>query len=288
MAEIIESASGPGNGPSIPSSPEFGGEESRTNSNAESRPQSAAQRETASSASQGPPTPAGDQPEAPEQKRESRYERTKRQRAEFQKREAALKEREETLARVERERNAPKKPEYNLAELKEYRQAWENEGKLELVEKADAEIARLEQLEAQDNQSQAFQNEWRQAEADLAEADPDFGANKGTRLDKKLREIMGGPDGNIYRQHPRGIVAAYHRARMDLLESDHKVAQGRIQELETELKRLTGLTSIGGGAHARVSNGTRVESINDFSRLSSKDMAKHLRTHANKTELPWL
>jgi DNA repair exonuclease SbcCD ATPase subunit len=262
-----------------PSSPEFGSEPEASSS--DSRPKSASQRET--------PTPNGDQPapDKQEPKHESRYERTKRQRAELQRRETALQQREEQLARIERERSAPKKPEYTLAELKQYRDAWENEGKIDLVEKADLEIKRLEALEQQETQTQSFQNEWHQAEAELAQADPEFGANKGTRLDKQLRAIMGGPDGQIYRQHPRGIVAAYHRARMELLEGDYKGAQGRIQELETELKRLTGLTSIGGGAPGRVSNGNRVENIKDFSRLSSKDMAKHLRTHANKGDTPW-
>ena len=211
----------------------------------------------------------------------SRYERTKRQRAEFQKRETALKQREEQLAQIERERTKPKKPEYSLAELKQYRQSWQDEGRFDLVEKADAEIERLEELEKQEHGQQSFQAEWHQAEADLAASDPDFGAGKGTRLDTQLQAIMGGPDGQIYRQHPRGIVAAYHRARMELLESDHKVALGKIQQLESELKRLTGLTSIGGSAPGRVSSG-RIESLSDFSRLSSADMLKHLQAGARK------
>lgn len=279
MPEILESASGPGDEAIPPSSTELGSTPETSSSDA--RPQSAAQRET--------PTPNGDQPspDKNEPKRESRYERTKRQRAEFQKRETALRAREEQLARYERERSAPKKPEYTLADLRQYRQSWENEGKFDLVEKADLEIKRLEQIEQQETQGQSFQNEWHQAEAELAEADPEFGAGKGTRLDKKLHEIMGGQDGKIYRQHPRGIVAAYHRARMELLEGDHKIAQGRIKELETELKRLTGLTSIGGGAPGRVSNGNRVETLKDFSRLSTKEMAKHLRSHATKGDTPW-
>ena len=99
---------------------------------------------------------------------------------------------------------------------------------------------------------------------------------------------MSGPDGQIYRQHPRGIVAAYHRAKMELLEGDHKDALGKIQQLETELKRLTGLTSIGGSAPGRVSGG-RIESISDFSKLSSADMLKHLKSQAGKGGgMPWL
>lgn len=227
-------------------------------------------------------------PQSFQQKRESRYERTKRQRAEFQKREAALKQREERLAQVEREKNAPKKPDYTAADLKKYRQSWENEGRFDLVEKADEEIKRLEALEKQEQGQTSFVNEWQTAERELGEADPEFGFGKGTRLDKKLSEIMKGPDGNIYRQHPRGIVAAYHRAKMEILQGDHQTALGKIQQLETELKRLTGLTSIGSGAPGRVGNGQRVESINDFSRLSSAEMRKHLRASVDKNDMPWL
>jgi hypothetical protein len=287
MPEIVASASGPGAETAAPSSGELGSQESTSQTAASTRPVPASQRGD---------TPPGDtpQPNNNEPKKESRYERTKRQRAEFQKREAALRQRETQLAQVERERNQPKKPQYTLADLREYREAWAKEaeeglipGREELVRKADAEIQRLEKLEAQDNQSQSFANEWHQAEAELAQADPEFGANKGTRLDKKLQELMGGPDGKIYRQHPRGIVAAYHRARMEILESDHQVAQKRISELETELKRLTGLTSIGGGSPGRVSNGNRVESPKDFARLSLADMGKHLRGQAKQGESPW-
>ena len=237
--------------------------------------------------------PNGDQqkdqkPQSFQQKKESRYERTKRQRAAFQQREAALKQREERLAQVEREKNAPKKPDYTAADLKKYRQSWENEGRFDLVEKADEEIKRLEALEQQERGQTSFVQEWQTAERELAEADKEFGAGKGTRLDKKLSEIMQGSDGNVYRQHPRGIVAAYHRAKMELLQADHQTAQGKIQQLENELKRLTGLTSIGGGAPGRVGNGQRVESLNDFERLSSADMRKHLRASVDKNAMPWL
>jgi hypothetical protein len=237
--------------------------------------------------------PNGDQqkdqkPQSHQQKKESRYERTKRQRAAFQQREAALKQREERIAQEERAKNAPKKPDYTVADLKKYRQSWENEGRFDLVEKADEEIKRLEALEQQERGQTSFVNEWQTAERELGEADPEFGAGKGTRLDKKLSEIMQGPDGNIYRQHPRGIVAAYHRAKMELLQADHQTAQGKIQQLENELKRLSGLTSISGGAPGRIGSGNRVESLNDFARLSSADMLKHLKSQSNKGDMPWL
>ena len=76
--------------------------------------------------------------------------------------------------------------------------------------------------------------------------------------------------------------------KMELLQADHQTAQGKIQQLENELKRLTGLTSIGGGAPGRVGNGQRVESLNDFERLSSADMRKHLRASVDKNAMPWL
>ena len=222
------------------------------------------------------------------QKRESQFQRVKRQKAEYQRRESELRQREERIAQAEREKNAPKKPDYTAAELKKYRQSWENEGRFDLAEKADEEIKRLEALEQQERGQTLFVQEWQTAERELAEADKEFGAGKGTRLDKKLSEIMQGPDGNVYRQHPRGIVAAYHRAKMEILQADHQTAQGKIQQLENELKRLTGLTSIGGGAPGRIGTGGRVESLNDFARLSSADMLKHLKSQSNKGDMPWL
>jgi hypothetical protein len=281
MPEIVETASGPEvNSPSETfgdgvqtdaQTPEQNGDQANGQTQDDKKPQSFQQKRDSKN----------------EQKRESRYERTKRQRAEFQKRESALKQREEQLARAEREKNAPKKPDYTPAELKQYRQAWENEGRFDLVEAADKELKRLEAIEQQEKGQVSFVNEWHQAERELGEADPEFGVGKGTRLDKKLGEIMGGPDGNIYRQHPRGIVAAYHRAKMEILEGDHKAALGKIQQLETELKRLTGLTSIGGGAPGRISGG-RIESLSDFSKLSSADMLKHLKSQSNRGGMPWL
>ena len=87
---------------------------------------------------------------------------------------------------------------------------------------------------------------------------------------------MHGPDGQVYRSIREGSGRCI-RAQMELLESDKIVALGKIQQLESELKRLTGLTVIGGSAPGRVSSG-RVESLSDFSRLSSADMLKHLKS----------
>ena len=222
----------------------------------------------------------------PARKRESQFQRIKRQKEAFQKREAELRAREERLAQAEQAGRAPKKPEYTAAELKQYRQAWENEGRFDLVEEADKEIARLEELEKQEKGQESFVKEWRTAEQELFEADPEF-MRPGTRLDSRLRDIMAGPDGDIYRGHQRGIVAAYHRAKMEILEGDYKVAQGKIRQLETELKRLTGLTSIGGGAPGRLGT-ARIESLGDFSKLSSADMRKHLKSKRGSGGMPWL
>jgi hypothetical protein len=239
------------------------------------------------------PEQTNGEPSSPEAKTEGRqhkrlspYERVKRQKAALQQREASLKAREEQIANAEREKSAPQKPPYTVAELKQYRQSWEDEGRTDLVEKADKEIQRLEALEKQDHQSAAFVQEWKTAEKELFEADQEF-MRPNTRLDSKLREIMGSADGQIYRGHPRGIVAAYHRAKMELLEGDYKAVTGENHQLKAELKRLTGLTSIGGGAPGRIGNGNRVENLNDFAKLSSADMLKHLKSKRSG-QMPWL
>jgi hypothetical protein len=235
----------------------------------------------------------------PQQKRElSRYERTKRERAAFKAQREAF-ERERTVFALERakflEAQKPKRN-YTLDELKGYRQAWEDEGNFDLVKRADKEIAAMEAEQQAERQSRTVElppvgtpehkAQWEAAERELAQADPEF-MREGTPLDARLREIMGGPDGDIYRQHPRGIVAAYHRAKMELLEAGMKGLQTENSKLKTELQRYTGLTSLSGGAPAGIGNGNRVESISDFSKLSAKDMRKHLLRGAKRDGVPW-
>jgi hypothetical protein len=216
----------------------------------------------------------------------SRYERTKRHRAEVAAREAALHQREEQFAQMERARLAREqkpKRDYTLADLKRYRQAWEQEGNYDLVERADAEIKAMEEEERASKQivelprlgTDQHMAQWQQAEADLQKSDPDF-MRSGTALDTKLREIMGSADGDIYRQHPRGIIAAYHRAKLELSEATVKELRTELAKVTEENKRLTGLTSVGGGVPGRMGNGNRVESISDFRKLSTADMRKHL------------
>jgi len=228
----------------------------------------------------------------------SRYERTKRERAAFRaEREAFQREREAfTKERAAAEETKKPKRDYSLGELKKYRGEWEREGKYDLVDAADKEIAVIEaEAEAERKArtvemppigSPEHRSQWESAERELFQADPEF-MRTGTRLDTRLREIMGGEDGNIYRQHPRGIIAAYHRAKMELLEADNKGLQTELAKYRDELKRYQGLTGIGAGSPARVGSGSRVESLGDFERLSTKDMRKHLLSNADKHGVPW-
>ena len=238
----------------------------------------------------------GEQTPGQQKRRESRYEQTKRKIETLRQREAQIAAREQAIAQAEAKRNEKPKRPCTLAELKEFRQGWENEGKWDNVEAADKKIAEWEAEDKAEEESSRklvelpvfgtaeHKAQWEQAEAELAQADPEF-MRQGTRLDTELRNVMK-VDGNVYREHPRGIIAAYHRAKMNLLEADYKVAQERIQELETELQRQTGLTSIGGGAPGRV--GSRaVNSLSDFKKLSTQEMRAHLRKGA-KSGMPML
>ena len=85
--------------------------------------------------------------------------------------------------------------------------------------------------------------------------------------------MMSGPDGDVYRQHPRGIVAAYHRAKLVLTESDLAAERNKNQKLEKELQRLNGLLGIGGGGSGRSGRGFETR---DFAKLSTKEMRQHL------------
>jgi hypothetical protein len=111
----------------------------------------------------------------------------------------------------------------------------------------------------------------------LYQVDPEF-QREGTRLDKVLRAMMSGPDGQLYRQHPRGIVAAYHRARLAIAEADLGTTRGENQKLKNEITRLNGLLGIGGGA----SGGRAIGEFKgkDFSALSTKEMREHLKRNA--------
>jgi hypothetical protein len=221
----------------------------------------------------------------------SRYERTKRQRKALEEREIALAQREAALARekqeqAERERKANEPP-YTLAELRKYRSAWDRAGNYDLVEQADAEIQRLEALEAESKQvielpragTAQFRESWQAAEKELYQYDPEF-QREGTRLDKVLREMMSSPEGDIYRQHPRGIIAAYHKARLDIAQADLESARSEIQKLKTEVSRLNGLTSVGGkGTAAR---GLSDLSGKDFASMSTAEMREHLKRNAQR------
>lgn len=229
--------------------------------------------------------------QTPKQKRESRYERTKRERAEFNAQRASFERQRQEFAQERARVEAEKNPKYTLDELRMYRDQWDNEGQAELVRRADKEIARMEAA-AQAEKAQRtveypppgtpeHKAQWEAAERDLFQADPEFMRN-GTPLDQKLREIMSGPNGNVYRQHPRGIVAAYHAAKLELTEAANKELQTKISQYEKDLARYGGLTSIGGGAPARVGNGQV-----DFAKLSTKEMRARLTRGAKRDGVPW-
>jgi hypothetical protein len=287
MPDIETASPAPGQVADVPapSSEEFGGDtaatpEAETNgqANGNQKPQSAAQK----------------------QKRESQFQRVKRQKAEYQKRESEFQAQQAALARERAEFEESKKPkdECTLADLKKFRPIWEEEGRFDVVERADKEIARLEKLEA-DKVAASKQTielprygtkehraRWEANELAIRKENPDF-MKADTRLDSMVRRIMQSPYGETARDHPDGIWAVYSEAQKELLKEDNQSLGGKVQQLETEIKRLTGLSSIGGGAPGRVGT-ARVESLADFSKLSSADMLKHLRSRRGSGGMPWL
>jgi hypothetical protein len=220
----------------------------------------------------------------------SRYEKTKRKIAQLKERESQLAAREQQLVqieqqRVERERKASE-PSYTVADLHKYKKQWADEGNYDLVEKAEAEIQRLQGLEDSKRQlveipragTEQFTNAWQQAEHELFQYDPEF-MRTGTRVDIELRQLMAGPEGDLYRQHPRGIVAAYHLVKLTLAERDLEAERQKASAYEKEIQRLNGLLGIGGGAPAR---GGGPFEIRDFSRLSTADMKRHLLSNLGR------
>lgn len=246
----------------------------------------------------GPADPTGDKP----QKHPGAYERAKervkakeaaiaQRDSELTRREAALAERERLAAEAAKPK--PKQRDYTLADLRKYHKQWSDVSHRnydpDLAEKAAAEIEVMENEQAQVATgapdlpgigTPEHTRQWQQAEKELAEADPEF-MRTGTKLDARLRAIMQGPDGDAYRTHPRGIVAAYHQAKLDLTREENKELSDKIQSLETELKRYQGLTSVGSGVSRRPgSNGHSPETPQEFARLSSDQMRKHLLSRA--------
>jgi hypothetical protein len=82
-------------------------------------------------------------------------------------------------------------------------------------------------------------------------------------------------------------MPAYDAAKRVLLEEDKQSLQTELTKIQEELKRYRGLTSLGGGAPARVGSGGRVESVNDFAKLSLKDQRKHLLQGVDRNGVPW-
>jgi hypothetical protein len=289
MPEIVSSGSGPmGSGDASASSVESGGTVNET-SNDSLTPYEVPLTEEGSEASNVSDSgqenvSEGGKPQSAAQKKksESQFARTKRQRAAFQAEKAAFaQERAEWQRQQQEVAEKAKGPKFDLGELKTFREQWKAEENWELVEKADAKIKELEAEEGQKTAQVSKVQVWHQAEKELSANDPDF-LKQGTRLDTRLREIMASADGDIYRQHERGIIAAYHRAKMELLQEDHTELQKKFQALEQEHQRVTGLTSISGGTPGRMGgNGQR-----DFASLSMAEMRKHLM--AGRSRAPWI
>jgi hypothetical protein len=234
------------------------------------------------------------QPEKEKPKEPSRYERTKKQRQELAKREADLANRERAIAEQHRQFQESQKPKrnYTLQELQKYRGEWENEGRFDLVEAADRELKAMQAEEAAKFQTQHLpvlgtpehKVQWEQAEQELYQADPEF-MRQGTRLDKALREIFQSQDGDLYRQHPRGIIAAYHRAKLGVMEQDVATLRDENSRLTDELKKYQGFTSVGGtGVTGSRPSGGRIETVGDFARLPRAEMRKHLLNNVGRGE----
>jgi hypothetical protein len=308
MPDVLDyrtSATHPLNLPSIPpassggsevsSAPEESSRREEHGSSSDERPQSAGQKEQAleqdSEASESSTNGEAESHHSESgHKSLSRYEKTKRKIAQLKEREAKLNEREQQLVRIEQERiekeRKASEPDYTIGDLEKYKKQWEQEGNYDLAQKAEAEIQRLQGLEASKRQlievprfgTPEFQQSWQQAETELYQYDPEF-MRSGTRVDRVLRELMNGPDGNLYRQHPRGIVAAYHLAKLSIAEEDLASERQKTQAYEKEIQRLNGLLGIGGGAPAR---GSGPFEVRDFSRLSTADMKRHLLAEARR------
>jgi hypothetical protein len=212
---------------------------------------------------------------------------------ELRQREAALNERERAFK--ESSQPKPKQRDYTLSDLRKYHKQWSDINHRnydpDLATKAEAEI---EAMEAEVGKTPVLPGvgspehtaQWQQAEKELADADPEF-MRSGTKLDARLREIMQGPDGALYRSHPRGIVAAYHQAKMNLLQADNGELSGKVQELEKELKRYQGLTGVNGGVSRRPGGSSgSPQSPQEFARMSTKDMKRHLLSNARGNGAP--
>jgi hypothetical protein len=213
-----------------------------------------------------------------EAKPKSRYQRTLEWRKSVEDREKKVAEAERRITEFEQRQQRVQEPSYTLEQLKQYRAGWAKEAeydeeKASLVQQADAEIARLEGRHNHEQQ-------WLNAEATIRKEDPDFGIS-GTPIDRKLREILDGPQGSEYRRYPLGIVAAYDLAKRLLMEEENKELRTKYSRTEEENKRLNGLTSIGSGAPGQMSGGGGGEmSSESFRKLSLDQMRARLRRDA--------
>jgi hypothetical protein len=232
-----------------------------------------------------------------EQKQESRYERTKRERKEFLAQKAQFDAERQQFAQeraqLEQQRIEASKPkrDYSLAQLKKFRNEWADEGKDELVARADQEIKAMEEEERAGRQTldlpragtPEHAQQWRAMEQQLKGEDPDF-LKAGTRLDQEIRKLFAGPNADAYRSHPQGIYAAYSEAKKIVLTEENKSLRSELQKVREELKRATGLTSIGAGVPGRVGTDGQKE----FKNLTSTEMRKRLLADKRPGMSNWL
>ena len=182
-----------------------------------------------------------------ERKGESRYERTKRERKEFQAQRAQFEAERQQFAQeraiAEQQRLEASKPkrDYSLAQLKKFRNEWADEGKDELVARADQEIKAMEEEERAGRQTLELPrmgtpehaNQWHAMEAQLKADDPDF-LKAGSRLDQEIRKLFAGPNADAYKSHPQGIYAAYSEAKKVVLTEENKSLRSELQKVRED------------------------------------------------------
>jgi hypothetical protein len=205
------------------------------------------------------------------------YAWVKSERKRLKEREAALDAREAALLARDRQggtqtqRAGVSLSGYSVEEIERYASDWEAEAeRLERVgayDEADRKRELAGQARAaigagtlgteavptqpqQQGQTPGFSDEeirtgWAAAEAELRAIDPDFGKD-GSPLDLRLKELLAAEP--VYKQHPRGIVAAYHYVSLELEKEARQAAEDRIVELQDQLNKLRSSLSVDGGS----------------------------------------
>jgi hypothetical protein len=201
------------------------------------------------------------------------YAWVKSERKRLKEREAALDAREAALLAQARQggpqaqRAGVNLAGYSAEEIERYASDWEAEAeRLERVGAYDEADRKRElagqartaieagalgaEAATQQQQPTGFSDEeirtgWAAAEAELRAIDADFGKD-GTPLDLRLKELLAAEP--VYKQHPRGIVAAYHYVSLELEKEARQAAEDRIVELQDQLNKLRGSLSVDGAS----------------------------------------